>query len=351
MAYELNPKIKELEPYDPINGEYRIRLDANESFMDLPVDIHVELIEKLMQVRFNRYPDPLAADVCRLFAEYYSIDPSLVTASNGSDELLSIITSTFLMKGEKVLTVTPDFSMYGFYGHLYENPVITLKTDDKDEIDIDKMIETANNEKVAMIIFSNPSNPTGRGINADQARRIVKSVNSLVVLDEAYMDFWDQSLISEVENYDNLIVLKTFSKAFGMAGVRLGFAVANKTFTKALHAVKSPYNVNSLTQAAACAVLKDPYRLREAVDKIKLSRDALFSGICGLAEKYPGKLSANESFANFVYVKFENTEDVFDKLLVQGIAVRKLGDHLRITAGSEYENRELLNALDVILKD
>lgn len=351
MAYELNPKIKELEPYEPITGEYRIRLDANESFMDLPVDVHVDMMEQLMRVPFNRYPDPLATKTCKLFAEYHSISPELVTASNGSDELLSIITSTFLMKGEKILTVAPDFSMYRFYGSLYENPVITLQKDENNEIELDKLIETANNENVSMIIFSNPCNPTGRGITAKQAERLISSVNALVILDEAYMDFWDQSLITRVEEFDNLIVLRTFSKAFGMAAIRLGFAIANKTLTRALKAVKSPYNVNSLTQAASYALLKDPYRIKSEIKNIIASRDSLYKSICALAEKYPGKLTVQESFTNFVFIKINNAADVFDKLLVQGIAVRNMGSYLRVTAGSDYENSEFLNALDVILKN
>ena len=135
MPYMFNPKISDLTPYDPIDGGYRIRLDANESFLPIPDSVKKMWIQEFSNLTFNRYPDPYCTEVCKAFANYYSIHPALVTAGNGSDELISIIMQAFLMKGEKVLTVAPDFSMYHFYASLSEAKCITIPKDE----DLSKM--------------------------------------------------------------------------------------------------------------------------------------------------------------------------------------------------------------------
>ena len=137
---------------------------------------------------------------------------------------------------------------------IYENPVLQIPKGEDFRIDPQAVIDEVKRQDVKMLIFSNPCNPTSVGLAAEDVRKIVRGVDALVVLDEAYMDFWDQSLLSEVSDYDNLIILKTCSKAIGMAALRVGFAVANEVITKALKAVKSPYNVNSISQAIARCV-------------------------------------------------------------------------------------------------
>ena len=240
MAYTLAPKTEALTPYDPVEGEYRVRLDANESFL-LPTDTDREKMARAAaEAALNRYPDPLATRLCEAFAARYQVKPALVTAGNGSDELISIILSTFLQKGEKVLTLSPDFSMYAFYTSITETPCITLPKKPDMTVDVTAVIDTIRREGVRLLIFSNPCNPTSVGLPRDGVRRLLRETDALVVLDEAYMDFWDQSMLGEVEAYDNLILLRTCSKALGMAALRVGFAVANPTLTGIIRAAKSP---------------------------------------------------------------------------------------------------------------
>ncbi len=345
MSYELVKKVKELEPYEPISGTYKIRLDANESFFNFPDELRSEIKEAIDGFDFNRYPDSAAKELIKAFSDYYGIDPDNVTATNGSDEVLYLIASAMLERGSRVVVTEPDFSMYAFYSFLSENTILTYKKNEKLNIDIDDLIAFINDNKADMVIFSNPCNPTGCGISADDARKLVREAgNCLVVLDEAYMDFWDQPLLKEAQDHDNLIVLKTASKAVGSASLRLGFAVANKTITRALRAVKSPYNVNSLSQKIGKIVYDHKDLLKERTDEIKKQTRALYDGIKKLIESYQLPFVIYEPCANFVFIETEKAKDIYEFLLDNRIAVRLFGKYsaLRITAGSERENTALL---------
>ena len=348
MSYELCDKVSNLEPYEPITGSYRIRLDANESFFPMPEEIRSEIKDIIDHIAFNRYPDPMAKKLIDAFAEYYGIDADNVTATNGSDEMLYLLSSAMLKRNSTVIVAEPDFSMYRFYSFLSENTVFALKKDEGLKIDVDELIRLANEKNADMIIFSNPCNPTGQGISAEEARRLVRSVSALVVLDEAYMDFWDQPLLKEAAGYDNLIVLKTASKAVGSAAIRLGFAVANKTLTKALRSVKSPYNVNTLSQEIGACIFSKKELLRQRRDQIIESTRSLYEELLKLKQNYKLPFDIPEPCANFVFVRCEMAEDIFNYLLENGIAVRFFGNAsaLRITSGSKEENDGLLVALE-----
>ncbi len=352
MSYQLNAKVRDMVPYEPISGTYRIRLDANESFLEIPERVKADMLNAISDLHLNRYPDPLAMGVCRGFGSYFGINPDLITVGNGSDELLTLLTQAIMMKGEKLVCTSPDFSMYKCYGYIAENECIEFQKNDDFTIDMDALADIINREGARMLIFSNPCNPTGVGAEREAVLRLVRSApNCLIVVDEAYMEFWNQSVLDEVENYDNLMVLKTCSKSFRMAGIRCGFAVANRTLTNAMRAVKSPYNVNSMTQAAAEAIFRYPRELDSATASVVKSRDELYASVKALADKRPDRLWLLPTSANFVYVGMPEGEAnrVFEGMKRDGIVVRHMGDHLRITCGSEYENAEVVKALEANL--
>ena len=352
MAYQLNEKLKNMVPYEPISGNYAIRLDANESFLPLDREIQAELAKKLTEIPFNRYPDPLAEEVCRQFADYYGISADYVTAGNGSDELISVIVGTFLSKGDKLLTVMPDFSMYGFYADLAGVTVITQEKNEDLNIDVDALIKTVKREKADCIMFSNPCNPTSLCLDRRQVLRLIESVpDCLVIVDEAYMDFADESILDKVHHYENLIVLKTCSKAVGLAAIRLGFAVAGDTITKALRAVKSPYNVNDMTQSIGYQILSDGEYVVNCIEKIIRSRDSLYNGILGLHMRHKVFDMVYPTTTNFVFIKTPCAQYIYAELLDRSIAIRCMGDYLRITAGSKVENEAVLDALEEIMAD
>lgn len=349
MAYTVNEKIQNLEPYQPIQGSCRIRLDANESFLQPQAELLAELGREAASVAFNRYPDPYAETLCRAFADFYHIDPADVVAGNGSDELISLLFSAFLMKGEPVMTLSPDFSMYRFYGGISEAQCLEYRKNSDFSMDVDALARSVQKNKVRMLIFSNPCNPTSIGLKREEIRRLVRAVDALVVLDEAYMDFWDQSLLGEERAFDNLIILRTCSKAAGMAALRVGFAVACPKLVRCLKAVKSPYNVNAVSQKIGAAVLSRTERLSFCRKQIIASRDALFMGLQQLEAEHPGKIHVYSTVTNFVTVAIPDSAAAYEKLLRAGIAVRCFDGFLRVTAGSLQENDEFLKTFAEIL--
>ena len=344
--YQLNEKIKDLKPYDPIQGSYRVRLDANESFLPLPQALVEEAKAAVERTAFNRYPDPAARELCQAFAACYGVQPQQVVAGNGSDELITVLFEAFLEKGDAFATVEPDFSMYAFNGHLHEARHVAIPKGKDLRLDVEAVAAACQREQVKLLIFSNPCNPTSLVCGREEMRKLIASLpDTLVVLDEAYMDFSDQSLLGEVEDHPNLLVLRTCSKAFGMAALRLGFAVCGKTLAGALRAVKSPYNVNSLSQAVGTAVLRRKGELDRALETILRSRDQLYAGLRELGEKYPGRFRLLPGETNFAALEMEDGPELLAYLARQGVAIRYTGGLVRITCGAPEENKIALEEM------
>lgn len=347
--YELPGRLKTLTPYEPVAGKFPIRLDANESFLAPPDWLREEIARAVRNLDFNRYPDPLCAALREKFAAFFGIKSELVTAGNGSDELISLIINSFLEPGETMAMVRPDFSMYSIYAEMAGVPTAVYeKSPGFLELDADGLINFVKAHKARLLMFSNPCNPTSQAASQEEILRIVESLDCLVTVDEAYMDFSEGSILQLTERYDNLIVLKTCSK-IGMAGIRLGFAVATPTLTRALQAVRSPYNVNAMTQAAGCVWFSHGDYIRSCVEQIKASRDALCLKLTALFERKKELLQVLPSSANFVFLHMSDAKAVFQALSARGVAVRLMGEYLRITAGSDEENDELVKLLDELV--
>ena len=345
----LPEKLTSLTPYDPITGSYAVRLDANESFFDLPTVLKAKLADKLEQIDFNRYPDPLANGVINAFAGYYGISPDCVTAGNGSDEIIGVLVNSLLPKGGKLVTVSHDFSMYRFYAAISEVNVEVVPKKENLQIDMNALISACQDANAVM--FSNPCNPTSLGITRADVKRLLESVPCMVILDEAYMDFWDESVLTWVNEYENLIVLRTCSKAIGLAAVRMGFAVTNPKLTKLLRAVKSPYNCDSVSQMIAETVLSEHSLLEHCRDEIIVQTQRLYAAISDLARRYPEILdTVYAPRTNFVFVKTAYAKEIYESLAAEGVAVRCFADGLRICAGTRREQTLLMNALETILK-
>lgn len=349
MTYLLNDKVKNLVPYDAAAGIYKIRLDANESFIDPGLILKNEIMTAVAGVDLNRYPDSMASELCKRFAEFYGIEPSTVVAGNGSDELITVILGAFLRPGDKLLTFSPDFSMYKFYGEIYEKQGIEIAKNQDLTLTADKVISDMNDIKPEVIILSNPCSPTSLVLKREEIIRIVESTEALVIIDEAYMEFSDQSILDIATKHDNLIVLKTCSKALGCAAIRLGFAISSEKIVNAIHSVRSPYNVNAVTQAIGCVIFSNPEYIKNSIEKIKEARDYLYHGMLQFRD-FKGVKRIIKPETNFVFIEFENSQLVYDELIKESIIVRKLGNYLRITAGSKSENDSLFEALQKIFR-
>jgi len=376
----ITPKIKKITPYSySVNGEIdlsqiEIRIDANESFSNLPDYIVKDIQEKIKTIDFNRYPDPSAADLTKKYAEYLKIAESAdvniknIAVGNGSDELLNIIINSFLSKGDKILTFTPDFSMYAFYGDIIEADVIRVKKSGEDNfaIDFDEIADRVNKENIKLVIFSNPCNPTGQLESKEVLKRFIRSVNAVVVVDEVYMSFADcrggvfppedkkiskenQSFLYDFLEYPNLIIMKSLSKAIGLAAIRVGFALSNEVFINMLKTVKSPFNVGAVSQKIAGTVLSYPGYLIEKLRNIKENKKFLQTAVENLiaekSKKEEYKLYHTET--NFILIESVKSKEIFDFLLANKILIRNIGNNfLRITTGSTDENKRLIECLN-----
>ena len=323
--------IKNFEPYRVLEGNYKIWLDKNENPFDLPDEIKEEIFEELRKTPFNRYPHITSMPLREAIAEFYGLDSKNIAVGNGGDELLSYLIRIF--EGDYIVTTPPTFGMYYFYAKLNEIPVVEVPLDKKFTINGDMIAEKA--KKASIIFIASPNNPTG---NTQPREEILKVLDSgvPVVLDEAYAEFSGKSRIDLLAEYENLIILRTFSKAFSLAGVRAGYFLASEEIVDALYRIKSPFSLNSLTMATAKVMLRHYDLVKERVNYIIKERERIYRELKDYA--YPSE-------ANFLLMHL----DAYEYHLERSIVVRKLGGrlegHIRVTVGKKEENDELIKAL------
>lgn len=350
MPYTLPEKVQKLEPYDPITGNYAIRLDANESCFSLPPAAMERVLSRIRQSDLRRYPDPYAAECCALAAKRWGVSQKEILAGNGSDELISLLMGCMMPHGGKAAVFREDFSMYAFYASLGEVETVVLPKREDMTIDVDAVLGQLRESGAQMLLFSNPCNPTSLLLPREEVVRLLEGSDALIVVDEAYMEFAGDSVIDLIPRYPNLVVLKTCSKAVGLAGARVGFILGNETLIRALYCVKSPYNVSILNQEAASAVLSDGEYLDGCIEKIKAYLKDFQKALAALQERYPGYLEKiYPSSTNFLYLRVREAEAIRRELGRRGIAVRRLGGNLRISTGLPEENEQVIRAFSEIL--
>ncbi len=343
----LPEKLSKMTPYDPCEDIYRIKLDANESFFSLPEQLRDAIAESIDTIDFNRYPDPAVRDLRRLAAREFRTAAGNIVVGNGSDELISLIMNTFAPRGGKVMVLSPDFSMYQFYAEVAELEVVNLLKDNEFMLTEQEVIQRVQAEKPSILIFSNPCNPGGQGFTHAETVRICNTLeDTLVVVDEAYMDFWDQSILDVSTMLENVLVMKTMSKAYGCAALRCGFVIGYADLTDQLNKTRSPYNVGSLVQMAACIVLENTGWQKEQCAQIIARKNELEQACTQLADK-TGVFTVLPSHTNFVVLRTKRCEAIFQELQRRSICVRCFPkyDMLRITTGSAEENAALLEEL------
>ena len=339
----VSKKMKGKTPYIPVEGNFSVRLDANESPFDLPRSVKTRFAEEMLRTPLDRYPDPTAKAVREAFARRYGVDPDRVVVGNGSDELISLIMTSLLDKGDTLAVPVPEFSMYAFYAELSENRVLCYRK--PEEYTLGGLLTFVRENGCRAVVFSNPCNPTGEGFDREAVLSFVKNCPALCVVDEAYMDFWDQSILDVAADFENLIVLRTLSKAYGAAGIRCGFAVGHQSLSDALHGARRPYNVTTRTQEMARLVLElpetdspAPFLARQA-QKLAAELRILLPGA-----------TVSRTRTNFVYLRTGDAEKLAQGLARRGIAVRFFApDHLRITASTDEELKRLYTAIKEVL--
>ena len=347
---EILERFNAFEPYSPEAGEYKIRLDANESFISPDKNYMKKIQARIKAAELNRYPDPSARTLISCFSKYYFLKSDCVTAFNGSDEAIALIISALTTEDDEMLVLSNDFSMYIQYAKTYNRQCTVYEKDGNMDFELDEIAGYINENGVKLFIFSNPCNPTSKSVTKNELKRFISKVDALVVIDEAYMDFDNESLLSEIQDFENLIILKTASKALGLAAVRLGFAVASQEITNILRAVKSPYNVNLLTQIVGEEMYKDKLLIKKNITKILSAKKEMIGALISIKSDSFKLFASN---ANFFFIEFseEDCETVFSGLKEKGILVRKLDNFLRVTVGDKKENAVFIKAFANLVSD
>ncbi|MBI5118103.1 histidinol-phosphate transaminase [Candidatus Poribacteria bacterium] len=328
----------------PAEGGF-IKLNTNEN--PYPPSPRVfEAIQQVTPERMRKYPDPLYRRLSAKIAQVYGVKQEQVFIGNGSDEVLSLLVRTFVDPDEKVVYTYPSYVLYETLARL--NAVGCEAVELDENFDLPKRAFSAGGK---LLFVGNPNNPTGRGIPADTMGRLCRSFPGLVATDEAYADFSNSSCVSLLRDCQNLMILRTFSKSFSLASIRVGFALAREELVADLMRMKDSYNVNLLSQLAAEAALSDLEHMRANVLKIVRTRTLLISGLAALGfVVYPSE-------SNFVLAKYPNgsARPLYEelkrrKILVRYFPLRRLEDCLRITVGTDGEVDALLKELRDILK-
>jgi histidinol-phosphate aminotransferase len=333
----LRENIKNIAPYSTARDEFQglasVFLDANESPFDSGV---------------NRYPDPMQQELKVKVSRIKNVHPHQIFLGNGSDEAIDLVIRACCKPGsDNVLAMKPTYGMYNVAAEINDVEYREVLLTDNFMLDAEAIL-AAVDSNTKIIFLCSPNNPTGNSLVRENVVHILNKFNGIVVLDEAYIDFsQEESFASVLDSYPNLVVLQTFSKAWGMAGVRLGMAFASKEMVQVLNHIKYPYNVNVLTQQKALEMLEQEDEKKNNVAIILKERDYLaveLNKLKVIQQLYP-------TDANFLLAKVENPRSVYDFLLKREIIVRDrsrvalCSGCLRITVGTPEENKILLEAL------
>ncbi len=329
---------------DEFTGKAKIFLDANENAFGSPADQEL-----------NRYPDPLQKQLRDKIAAYKGISsPEGLFLGNGSDEAIDLVIRAFCEpRVDSMMLLPPTYGMYSVCANINDIKIIEVELNKDFSLDVEKIIETAKTENPKVIFICSPNNPSANVYAEEDIEAVLNNVDSLVIVDEAYIDFSDSpSWVKRKDEFNNLIVLQTFSKAWGMAGVRLGMAFSDPEIVQVLNKIKYPYNINDVTANIVIKTLIDPSRKEEMVDKIKKERGFLMNAFSNLA--LVKELISSE--ANFFLARFDDPDDVYTYLIEEGIIVRNRSNQLhcegclRITVGTHEENKILCEALQAYTK-
>ena len=337
----IRENIKTLVPYssarDEFSGEAKVFLDANENSLGSP-----------LTKWYNRYPDPHQVKLKEAISKVKSIEASKIFLGNGSDECIDLLYRCFCNPGkDNVIICPPTYGMYEVSANI--NDVEIRKAPLLPNYQLDLIhLENLADENTKIIWICSPNNPTGNSMNREDIETVLNNFNGLIIIDEAYINFSRQkTFLQELADYPNLVVMQTFSKAWGLAALRLGMAFASEEIIEVLGRVKPPYNINQATQDLALQALQEVGQVNDMIQELVQMREALKE----VFEKLPIVEKVYPSDANFLLVKMKEARRIYDYLLTKEIVVRDRSnvklceDCLRITVGTEQDNTALVDAL------
>jgi len=349
----IRPEIRSFTPYNANQQPYKIKLDANESPFNMPIEIRRKLADFILNdPQLNLYPDTDSIQLRKAIGEHWDADIEGIVVGTGSDQLIQVIANVFVDRGDKVLYPVPSFGMYRDSCLIAGGTAVKYVLDPKDKYDYlkEKIIEAYDIERPKIIYICNPNNPTGNLMTVDDILEVVRYCQrAVVIVDEAYAEFCDTTVIPYIEDYQNLLVLRTFSKAYGLAGIRCGYSISSGNLAKAINLARPPYNISSLSQFTAQLVLLEKEYIRKNIAFLIEQREWMSLELA----KIDG-IEIFKSSANFILIKIKDSKEVYKKLCEKGIFIRIFGsaplleDCMRISIGSHEQNTILLDELSNI---
>lgn len=347
----LNPTLKELSPFKYCGTDYSTRLDANESCVPISLEIRQEMADAVLNtLNLNCYPDDCTVELRKAYAQAFDVDAECVVPGNGSDELINMIVGRILPLGGTVLGVERDFGSYWSNAQLFGRRSVKIKRLPDMSFTADMLIQGAKSNNADLVIFSNPNNPSGSQLSRSEVIRIIESLDCLVVVDEAYMDFSDQTVLDLAGKYNNLIVLRTLSKAMGAAGARTGFAISTPELTYAMRSVRDAYNVSAADQLLATILLRHPEQRMNTLIETKRLMEIMQCRLNDIAKRSTQKMIVYPSVVNFVLIWLQDAAAIDKAMHEKGISLRLFDEHLlRISVAKEAVLTEVLNNLETLL--
>jgi histidinol-phosphate aminotransferase len=336
-------------------GEKIVKLDFNENFAMSGDAIEKLLLDACRTVDVRAYPPPRGCMAVKKISGFLGFNESEVSVANGADEIMDLLMKVFVRRGSKVMVVEPTFPMYTFFTQLYGGNKITAMLGTNFDLDVDAILTKADKE-TALLFVCSPNNPTGNQFREADIEKLLQEFKGVVVVDEAYADFAPYSVINLVRDYDNLAVLRSFSKAFGLAGLRLGYLVSNKSIVKYVQRVISPFNLNVVTQQLITLALQNWNYFEEQIKFVINEREWLLENLTIIdgVTPYP-------SAANFILFKVNKSNftsaTVKERLEDRNVLVKDRGhlplleNCIRVTVGTRNMNETFLSALKEALEE
>jgi histidinol-phosphate aminotransferase len=348
ILHTIKPRVRELSPYSLKRAQARIKLNQNENPWDAPLKIKEETLRRLQDRRWSRYPDFVPDRLHQRLAEHSGWTPDGIIAGNGSNELIQAVLMVTLAEGKRVLISEPTFALYRQISTVLGAEVISVPLDADLAFDLPALKSEIELSKPDVVVICSPNNPTGCVMSNSDLVSILKLSSGLVVVDEAYFEFSDQSAVSLLEHHGNLVVLRTFSKAMAMAALRVGYLLAAPALVREISKSVLPYNLNVFSQTAAeVAIEMYQTELKPLISLICTERDRLYAEL----KRIPG-LSPVPSRANFMLVQSViPPAKIYEELLQRDILIRDvsayplLQNYFRISVGTPEENDFLIPSL------
>ena len=328
-----------------VSPEMIVRVNQNEN----PFGAAPEIAAALTDLPLHLYPDPNQVKIREALAEYTGHPAEQILAGAGADEMIDLLMRLFVAPGDRVLDCKPTFGMYHFCARVADAEVVSVQRDDAFEVDVDAIAREADG-RTKIVFLASPNNPTGNILPEEQARALLE-LGFVIVVDETYFEFSGQTLAHLIPEHENLVVLRSFSKWAGIAGLRVGYMIAGTEIVSRLMDIKNPYNVNIAAEAALLATMEHRDKLMHKVKVLLEQRrrmEKAFDAMDGV--------SYAPSHANFLLTRFDNhlAADLFESLVKKGVFVRpfpdeRLSHHLRISVGTPDETTRVLDVLSELV--